>query len=97
MSILGGDFVVICVCLLERCMLLGGSKCIFSVGRAIGSMKFVRLAEVVYFFFGGSTIGGFTVTLYSLSLLCNNSFGFCADCHWGHKLLWEAQGNMLVT
>ena len=31
----------------ERCPLLGGSKCTISIGRAIGGMKFVRCTEVV--------------------------------------------------
>ena len=31
----------------ERCPLLGVSKCTISIGRAIGNMEFVRYAEVV--------------------------------------------------
>ena len=31
----------------ERCPLLGGSKCTISIGRAIGVMEFVRCTEVV--------------------------------------------------
>ena len=31
----------------QRCPLLGGSKCTISIGRAIGNMEFVRYAEVV--------------------------------------------------
>ena len=31
----------------ERCLLLGGSKCTISIGRAIGGMKFVCCTEVV--------------------------------------------------
>ena len=31
----------------ERCPLLGGSKCTISIGRAIGSMDFIRCTEVV--------------------------------------------------
>ena len=31
----------------ERCPLLGGSKCTISIGRAIGDMEFVRCTEVV--------------------------------------------------
>ena len=31
----------------ERCPLLGGSKCTISTGRAIGGMEFVRCTEVV--------------------------------------------------
>ena len=31
----------------ERCPLLGGSKCTISIGRAIGGMEFVRCTEVV--------------------------------------------------
>ena len=31
----------------ERCPLLGGSKCTVSIGRAIGGMEFVRCTEVV--------------------------------------------------
>ena len=31
----------------ERCPLLGGSKCTISIGRAVGCMEFVRCTEVV--------------------------------------------------
>ena len=31
----------------ERCLLLRGSKCTISIGRAIGVMEFVRCTEVV--------------------------------------------------
>ena len=31
----------------ERCPLLGGSKCTISIGRAIGGMEFVHCTEVV--------------------------------------------------
>ena len=31
----------------ERCPLLGGSKCTISIGRAIGGMEFVRCTVVV--------------------------------------------------
>ena len=31
----------------ERCPLLGGSKCTISIGRAIGGMEFVRCTEVI--------------------------------------------------
>ena len=31
----------------ERCLLLGGSKCTISIGRTIGGMEFVRCKEVV--------------------------------------------------
>ena len=31
----------------ERCPLLGGSKCTISMGKAIGGMEFVRCTEVV--------------------------------------------------
>ena len=31
----------------ERCPLLGGSKCTISIGRAIGGVKFVCCTEVV--------------------------------------------------
>ena len=56
LSAFGGYFVQIAVlwgragCLLsgvERCLLLGGSKCTISMGRAIGGMEFVRCTEVV--------------------------------------------------
>ena len=56
LSALGGYFVQIAVlwghagCPLsgvERCPLLGGSKCTVSIGRAIGGMDFVRCKEVV--------------------------------------------------
>ena len=33
----------------ERCPLLGGSKCTISIRRAIGGMEFVRCTEVVCF------------------------------------------------
>ena len=33
----------------ERCALLGDSKCTISIGGAIGGMKFVRCSEVVCF------------------------------------------------
>ena len=55
-STLGGYFVQIAVlwghtgCPLsgvERCLLLGGSKCNISIGRAIGGMEFIRCIEVV--------------------------------------------------
>ena len=32
----------------ERCPLLGGSKCTISMGKAIGGMEFVRCTEVVH-------------------------------------------------
>ena len=55
-STFGGYFVQIAVlwghagCLLcgvEKCPLLGGSRCTISIGRAIGGMEFVRCTEVV--------------------------------------------------
>ena len=56
LSAFGGYFVQIAVlrgyagCPLsrvERCPLLGGSKCTVSIGRAIGGMEFVCSTEVV--------------------------------------------------
>ena len=58
LEVFGGCFVQIAVlwgyagCLLskvERCPLLGGSKCTISIGRVIRGMEFVRYTEVVRF------------------------------------------------
>ena len=56
LSAFGGYFVQIAVLWghagyllsrVERCLLLAGSKCTISIGRAIGGMEFVRCTEVV--------------------------------------------------
>ena len=48
----------------ERCLLLGISKCTISIGRAIGGKEFVRCTEVVCLL--ESVIRGFTVVLNCL-------------------------------